>query len=95
MPSTAGLRRDFNRTPRPGRRGRPEKFYAEVAATYAAHLRDPTPLKSTAAKLGIPEKTVRHFLAQARDRGLLTKAPRGRAGGQLTEKGRKLLDGTR
>lgn len=95
MPSVDNLAKEFRRTPRPGRRGRPDLVYAEAAAIYVASMTKPAPLQATARALGIPEARARSLLGEARRRGLLTQAPKGRAGGELTEKARRLLDGTR
>ena len=79
---------------RPGRRGRDPVFYAEWAARYVNACRtSETPLPVLADEYAFGESTIRGFLGEARRRGLLTTAPAGKAGGELTEKGKRLLDG--
>lgn len=77
---------------RPGRRGRPDVFYAQWAARYVRELvRGGDVIERLARRHHFSTGTVRHFLQVARERDLLTKAPPGRAGGQLTEKAISLL----
>lgn len=85
-------------TPRPGQRGRPELFYAKVALDYVrARQKAPdTPIRAMveaarAAGEHATEDELRARLRRARARKLLTAAPRGKAGGELTPKARKLL----
>jgi hypothetical protein len=83
----------------PGRKGRDDRFYAAVAAAYTAALEDGSrqPVVAAAKTLssaweGTYNATyVRDLLHVARQRGLLTRPPKGRAGGHLTDKGRALL----
>jgi hypothetical protein len=82
---------------RPGRRGRDDSFYANIAWEYVRALtaRSRHPVADTAEvlrknDLHYSDAYVRDAIAEARRRGLLTPARRGRAGGRLTEKGRKL-----
>ncbi len=70
---------------RPGPAGRPDAFYAHVAALYVGCPSRRTALADLAAQLGRPTAHVRQLLATARERGLLTAAPIGRAGGSLTQ----------
>jgi hypothetical protein len=76
---------------RPGRRGRDDLDYARVAAQYVALLHSQTPLKQLAEELRFNAKQVRNLLRKARDRGLLTEAPTGKAGGTLTPYALELL----
>lgn len=78
---------------RPGPAGRDDTFYAAVAANYLARIRagSKQPLKELSTELSRPTSHVRQLLATARDRGLLTRAVQGRAGGELTEAGRSAL----
>lgn len=78
---------------RPGRAGRPDIEYAQVAARYIARLGSGTPLKDLARELHYSESQVRSLLNEARRKELLTKAPPGTAGGSLTEKAEQLLRG--
>jgi hypothetical protein len=79
---------------RPGRRGRPDLFYAGFAWRYVMLLGDGStnPVRDLAAELrafghDYTDTQVRDYIAEARRRGLLTKSGRGRSGGQLTERG--------
>jgi hypothetical protein len=87
--------RDFAKTRRPGRKGRDDLAYAKVAAEYVQHLGDPTPVKTLAAKLGYSTSLVRNVLHEAAERELLEGRQQGRAGGRLTDKARRLIDGAR
>lgn len=82
---------------RPGRRGREDSFYAKLAANYVATYKrgSKTPVKDLAEALGETYKDtyVRDLLSEARRRELLTRPRKGFAGGDLTEKGRKALEG--
>ncbi len=69
---------------RPGPAGRTDAFYAHVAALYVDRP-SRTALADLAAQLDRPTAHVRQILATARERGLLTAAPIGRAGGRLTQ----------
>jgi hypothetical protein len=81
----------------PGRRGRDDSFYATLAADYADKCKGGSrrPVKDLAKALGdtYTDTYVRDLLSEARRRGLLTRPQRGFAGGELTEKGRKALEG--
>jgi hypothetical protein len=83
----------FKDVPRPGRAGRSDRDYAELAARYVATIDDksPAPVADLAREMSLDEMTVRHLLTAARKRGLLTPAPPGRAGGELTDKAIQLL----
>ena len=86
---------DFAERPRPGSAGRGDTHYAAVAASYVALLDagDPRPVAALADQLHLSVTTVRNLLYKARERGLLTSAGRGRAGGQLTDKAKEMLSG--
>jgi hypothetical protein len=79
---------------RPGRKGRDDSFYAAVSAAYVDALRRGSrqPVVDAARTLGeagggvYKPAYVRDLLHVARGRGLLTRPPRGRAGGELTGK---------
>lgn len=84
---------------RPGRRGRAAVEYAVWARDYVTALEaDPgRPIRwmiEKAAEEGVTrtEPEIRWYLTEARRRDLLTPAPRGRAGGQLTPLAKQLLD---
>jgi len=84
---------------RPGSKGREDRFYAAVAALYVEALEQGSrkPVVDAAGTLSRKRRGtydpayVRDLLHVARQRGLLTRPPRGRAGGQLTDKGRAAL----
>lgn len=83
---------------RPGRRGRSDVFLVRVAARYLGLIEDrvPNPVPVLTAELkakgtDFPEATVRGFLHEARRRDLLSRSPKGKAGGDLTAKGEDLL----
>jgi hypothetical protein len=83
---------EFARNPRPGRRGRPDIFYAVLAAQYVELLDGRSAPTAALAELrNLSASQTRDLLHQARGRGLLTSPPRGRSGGELTEKAKKLL----
>lgn len=83
----------FQEVKRPGRSGRDDRAYAEVAALYVEKLRTnpKTALKDLADDLGYSRSQVRNVLYTARRRRLLTAAQPGKAGGELTEKALALL----
>ena len=76
---------------RPGRRGRGDRYYAELAVAYEVWLDSGEPLRTLASEVHLSEPGLRTALATARRRGLLSPAPRGRAGGQATERAKALL----
>lgn len=83
---------------RPGRGGRGERWYAELAGAYLALLAegDTTPIRTLAARGHVSESTIRNQLARARgELGLLTRSPKGKAGGTLTDKAKEILSGER
>jgi hypothetical protein len=79
---------------RPGRRGRPDEYYAFVAWLYAkaaTHTR--TPRKELADLLCVSQSQIDNLLNEARvKRRLLTETTAGRAGGTLTPRGQALAD---
>jgi hypothetical protein len=76
---------------RPGRRGRTDREYAALSTLYVASMADRVTLPELASSLHLSPGTLRNQLYEARRRGLLTAAPKGRSGGELTPKGRELL----
>lgn len=80
-----------------GRRGRSDRFYAEIASAYVGLLGQRAPIRRLREKLDkedglyFAEATIRDFVNQARDRGLLTRSPKGRPGGELTPKALEVL----
>ena len=83
----------FEEVPRPGAAGRGEHHYAAIAKLYVSLLAEPNPTEVLAAQLGVSTKTASNLLFKAREKQLLTSLGRGRAGGELTDKARRLLDG--
>jgi hypothetical protein len=83
---------DFKRRPRPGAAGRDDRPFAELAREYLdACATSRSPIRDLAERHSTNEHTIRDRLVQARKRGLLESAGRGRPGGRLTEKGREAL----
>lgn len=76
---------------RPGRRGRQDIEYARIAREYVARLDEPAPVRALSEALFLSEQRTRNVLMEARQRGLLTTPPKGRAGGKLTAKAKAIL----
>jgi hypothetical protein len=83
---------------RPGRRGRDSTFYAEWARRYvtACQVEPGAPIRrlvddETAAGRHATPAQIRAYLGKARQRGLLTDAGSGTAGGALTPEGLRAL----
>ncbi len=75
-----------------GQRGGADRRLAGVAARYVELLAtSATPTADLAVELDRPRDSVSSDLFKARERGLLTSAGRGRAGGALTDRARQLL----
>ena len=79
---------------RPGRRGRTDRFYAEIAAAYVQVMDAESlhPVKDVAERMNYSRARIRDLLGEARRRGLLTGTSRGRAAGRLTDKARRALE---
>jgi hypothetical protein len=81
-------------TKRRGRKGRPDAFYADIAADYVLVLsqKSKRPVHDIAESRGINDAgKVRDMIREARKRKLLTAARHGVRGGDLTSVGRSLL----
>jgi hypothetical protein len=90
---------------KPGRAGRPDTYYAIWSEAYVERIRagSRTPVKDLALDPPVriqgyvsdtnkaSPATIRDILTEARHRGILTSSPSGRAGGELTTRGKKLL----
>jgi hypothetical protein len=90
---------------RPGRAGRTDSFYLVWAEAYVERLaagsrrpvmdlaeHPPRPIRGYVSNESeVSAATVRDFIHQARERGLLTRSPAGRPGGELTPKARRML----
>lgn len=86
----------MQRLARPGKRGWDDLEYARIARDYVKMVAEqPTrPTKALAELRHASVKTAEQWVYRARERGLLTAppVPRGRGGGQLTEKALGLLE---
>jgi hypothetical protein len=99
MAALSGLRAAIQ-TGQPGRRGRPDHFYAEVADVYVALARPGEPRPTVATARALSERLgqtftptqVRDLLNEARNRKLLTRPPKGKSGGRLTKQGERALE---
>jgi hypothetical protein len=89
LPDTAP---DLSVSERVGRRGRDDRFYARWAAEYADALtRSPNPVAEMAARHHLSASQVRNLVHACRKKDMLTAAPPGRAGGELTARAIELL----
>ena len=71
-----------------------DRFLAELAARYVALSIEKRAVKADLAKeFGRALYTIRDLLTIARNRGLLEGGSKGRAGGKLTDKAKRLLAG--
>lgn len=79
---------------RPGRRGRDDLQYARIAAMYVQILDSGSsrPNAEAAAALHFSPSQFSQLIYRARQRGLLSPSPPGRAGGALTKKAIRLLE---
>jgi hypothetical protein len=72
-----------------------ELFFAEVAKLYVDCDHSPARVRNELAERGEywSDSTIRQWIFKAREKGLLSEAPsRGHGGGELTDRGRALLD---
>ena len=78
---------------RVGRRGRDDRFYADWSAAYVRLVTsgEPNPVIRLSEEHFLSVSQVRSILGEARKRDLLSKAPRGRAGGNLTTLAKSIL----
>src|SRR5262245_9480507 len=78
---------------RRGRLPRPNLFYAQLAAEYAALVKgfDRRPVSTIAKRLKLAQAKVRDMISAARKRGFLSRGQQGRPGGELTPAARTLL----
>jgi len=78
---------------RPGRKGHPDSYYAQVAHKYvtACEAGSRSPIAEVAGAMNERPNYVRDLVRRARERELLTPTPRGVPGGELTPKGRACL----
>lgn len=82
---------------RPPVSGRSEQGLAEWAQRYVEVLPSAKgrPIAALAEQFNYSTTHVRDVIARARREGFLTPTPRGRAGGELTDKARMLLEDTK
>jgi hypothetical protein len=81
-------------SPNPGRRPQTDRgWLAHVASVYVEEVgRGPKPRQRTAERLGYSDSGTADLLRKARKVGILSPATTGRAGGELTEDGKRWLD---
>lgn len=83
---------------RPGPHGHGERFYAVWAKRYVDAVNDEARALAVYKHLGAlhpgnrPE-TIAQWIMKARDKGLLTETGKGKRGGELTDRGKRLLAG--
>lgn len=85
-------RSEPSRPQRP-RRGRPDLFYARLAAAYvkAVQRGEQRPIRWLATQRRTEPATIRDMVHEARERGLLTPATQGKSGGALTPRALAML----
>lgn len=88
-------RTGIRESPRPGRAGHPPAFYAEWVERYLSACEGPTPVASlAAAHPGVTPESIKRYLQKAEREGLIADRPgRGKAGGTMTDKCRRILAG--
>lgn len=86
--ATAYITATMAADPRPGRRGRPDRFHAAVALLYAwyADSRHHNPVGRLAEACGVDRRTASSWVRLARQNGMLTPASERLPGGQPTAK---------
>jgi hypothetical protein len=79
------------------RGGRPDRFYADLAAAYVARIAAGSrrPVADLADRRKLSASVVRDAIHEARVRGLLMKGRQGAPGGTLTAKAEAILKGKR
>jgi hypothetical protein len=83
---------DLSVSERVGRRGRDDRFYARWAAEYVNALtRSGNPVAEMAARHHLSASQIRNLVYACRKKDMLTAAPPGRAGGELTARAIELL----
>jgi hypothetical protein len=79
----------------PGRRPRTPTLYARVAASYLRQASRNRRVYEAMHEMDYPfyhQDTLRDLVKECRKQGYLTAAPKGRAGGQLTDKALRVLN---
>ncbi|MDL4815117.1 hypothetical protein [Actinomadura opuntiae] len=79
--------------PTPGRKGRPDEFFALVAALYIWNVdhRFSNPVQQIAESCGSTWRAAANWVRLARRRGFLTEGRERRPGGELTPEGLRVL----
>lgn len=90
---TAFIRDVLGSDPRPGRRGRSDRFFATVAAVHSWYvdLQYPNPVQQIATACGSGWTATANWVRTAREKGFLTEADREHPHGTLTDEARSLL----
>ncbi|MGI5325791.1 hypothetical protein [Actinomadura nitritigenes] len=87
------IRRMVEAAPRPGRKGRPDEFFALVAAVYSAYvdLGHSNPVHMLAEACDAPWRAAANWVHLARKKGFLGPTPERRPGGAPTPKTTRAL----
>lgn len=90
---TARYLDDLRKGRRPSRHS--DRFYAEIASLYVAEGHSSARVHNRLKERGdhYAPQTVRRWIMEARDRGMLTATSRGKRGGELTLKAHRILRG--
>jgi hypothetical protein len=81
-----------DRVPRRPRGGHNDLYYARWARRYVIARKHPSPVQRLSKRHHLSVSQIRNILYEARQRELLTDSPKGKAGGDLTEKATALLE---
>jgi hypothetical protein len=82
----------FQGSARPGRKGRADVEYADIARRYVGFVSTSAkPIEALAEQMAVSKSSASSYVHEARRRGLLTSTPQGSPGGRLTEKAIELL----
>jgi hypothetical protein len=87
--------RGLSSSPTATRRQRTPEFYTAVAASYVRHTSRSRRVYEAMQETDYPyyhQDTLRDLVKECRKQGYLTAAPKGRAGGQLTDKALRILN---
>ena len=91
LPAGSRLDSSFVRVGRPGRRGRPDVFYAAVARRFVELAGAPRVVVRMAQEMDVSAGAIARWISYARDKSLLTRPGKGRQGGELTPAAERLL----
>ncbi|MBO2455980.1 hypothetical protein [Actinomadura violacea] len=86
--------REVQENPRPGRAGRPDEFFALVAAVYSWYVDSgySDPVRQLADACDCKWRVAANWVRLAREKDLLAPAVERRAGGLLTERALRILE---